>query len=59
MDKLKIILRVVTFCIIGIILFCILQNIFIPKTEYTTIIKEFYEEPQDSLDILFMGDSSI
>ena len=59
MDKLKIILRVVTFCIIGIILFCILQNIFIPKTEYTTIIKEFYEEPKDSLDILFMGDSSI
>lgn len=59
MDKLKIVLRVVTFCIIGIILFGILQNIFIPKTEYTTIIKEFYEEPQDSLDILFMGDSSI
>ena len=59
MDKLKIILRVVTFGIIGIILFWILQNIFIPKTEYTTIIKEFYEEPKDSLDILFMGDSSI
>ena len=59
MDKLKIVLRVITFCIIGIILFWILQNIFIPKTEYSTIIREFYEEPQDSLDVLFMGDSSI
>ena len=59
MDKLKIILRIITFTIIGIILFFILSNILVPKTEYTTIIKGFYEEPKDTLDILFIGDSSI
>ena len=30
-----------------------------PKTSYTKIIKEFYKEPKDSLDVVFVGDSSI
>lgn len=59
MKKVKTILRLVIFVIIGILIFWILTNIILPKTAYTTIIGEFYEEPENSLDVVFIGDSSI
>lgn len=61
----KIIIRVICFFIIGIILFCIVTNIMIPKWITTTdnrmtyIIQGFYEEPKDSLDVIFMGNSDV
>ena len=30
-----------------------------PKTLYSKIVKEFYKEPKNSLDIVFVGDSSV
>lgn len=59
MNKIKTILRVVIFAIIGIVIFWVLTNVLLPKTEYTTIMGEFYQEPTNSLDVIFIGDSSI
>ena len=42
-----------------VLIFYILTKLVIPKTSYTKIIKEFYKEPKDSLDVVFVGDSSI
>lgn len=59
MKKIKIILRVIIFIIIGISIFYILTNILVPKTAYSSILREFYNEPENSLDVIFIGDSSI
>lgn len=59
MSKFKIVLRVVLFIVIGIGIFCVLTNILVPKTMYTAIIEGFYKEPKNSLDVIFIGDSSI
>lgn len=65
MNKLKTIFRVLIFCLIGILLFLLITPIFIPKTinakkgEYRNIIQGFYKEPKNTLDVVFIGDSSI
>lgn len=59
MNKFKIVLKVVLFIVIGTGILCILNNILVPKTAYTSILKEFYREPKNSLDVIFIGDSSI
>lgn len=59
MSKLKIVLKVVLFIVIGIGISCILNNVLVPKTSYSAIIEGFYKEPKNSLDVIFIGDSSI
>ena len=59
MNKLKIILRVIIFAIIGIILFLLITPIFVPKTIYKTILQGFYDEPKNTIDVVFIGDSSV
>lgn len=65
MSKLKTIIRVLIFGIVGIIIFFLVSPIFIPKTIneergfYRAIIQGFYTEPDNSLDVIFLGDSSV
>lgn len=59
METIKQIIKVIAFIIIGIILFSLLNPIFIPKTSNRTIIQGFYAEPKKSLDVVFVGDSAI
>jgi len=59
MNQLKIITKIIIFIIIGILIFSILTCIIVPKTKYEKFIKGFYEEPENSLDVVFVGDSSI
>lgn len=65
MKKLAIVTKVVVFFIIGVVLFFLISPIFVPKTInkkngfYRTIIQGFYQEPENSLDAVFVGDSSI
>lgn len=59
MKKSKIILHIVLFIVIGICINCLFTKILLPKTMHTTIIKGIYEEPENSLDVAFIGDSSI
>lgn len=61
----KIIIRIICFLLIGLILLGIVTNIMIPKwittkdNRMTYIIQGFYEEPKDSLDVVFMGNSDV
>lgn len=61
----KTLIRALVFVVIGILLFFLVTPIFIPKTIneergfYRAIIQGFYEEPENSLDAVFIGDSSI
>lgn len=68
MDKkssFKIVLKILSFIIIGLIILSIINKIFIPKwitvkdNRMTYILKGFYEEPEDSLDVIFMGNSDV
>lgn len=65
MKNLKILFKILVFCIIGAILFLLITPIFIPKTInenlglYRATLQGFYTEPKNSLDVVFIGDSSI
>lgn len=65
MDKFKIILRIIIFAVIGILIFFLITPIFMPKTInekkgfYRAFIQGFYTEPKDSLDVIFLGESSV
>ena len=65
MKKFKTMVKGFIFILIGILLFLLLTPIFIPKTInaqrgfYRAIIQSFYTEPKNSLDVVFIGDSSI
>lgn len=66
-DKLniKVIMKVIIFLIIGFVILHILTKILMPKwisvedNRMTYIIKGFYKEPKNSLDIVFMGNSDV
>ncbi len=59
------IIKIMIFLLIGLILLNITTRIFIPKwitskdNRMTYIVKGFYEEPKDSLDVIFMGNSDV
>ena len=61
----KITAKIIFFILILLILLHILDRIFIPKwleekdNRMTQIIKGFYSEPKNSLDVVFMGNSDI
>ena len=61
----KIIIKVICFLLIGLMLLWGLGKIFIPKwitvkdNRMTHIMKGFYQEPKDSLDVIFMGNSDV
>lgn len=61
----KIVLRILSFLIIGCILLHVITKVFIPKwttvkdNRMTYIVKGFYQEPKDSLDVIFMGNSDV
>ena len=65
MKKLVIVMRALIFFMIGILLFLFLSPLFVPKTGnskkgfYRAIIQGFYDEPENSLDAVFIGESSI
>lgn len=64
-NKINIIIRIVFLLLIGLILLYITTKIFIPKwitakdNRMTYIVKGFYEEPKDSIDVIFMGNSDV
>ena len=61
----NIVLKVLSFVIIGLIILNVLGKVFIPKwitvkdNRITYIVKGFYEEPKNSLDVIFMGNSDV
>ena len=61
----NIVLKVLSFVIIGLIILNVLGKVFIPKwitvkdNRMTYIVKGFYEEPKNSLDVIFMGNSDV
>ena len=61
----NIVLKVLSFVVIGLIILNILGKVFMPKwttvkdNRMTYIVKGFYEEPKDSLDVIFMGNSDV
>lgn len=61
----KVIIGIICFIFIGIILLHIATQILIPKwivpkdSRMTYVMKGFYEEPKNSLDVLFMGNSDV
>ena len=61
----KIFIKLICFLAIGFILLQIATKIFMPKwitskdSRMTYIIKGFYEEPKNSLDVIFMGNSDV
>lgn len=64
LDK-KVIIKIICFFLIGVLLFYIATKILIPKwitvkdNRMTYIINGFYNEPKDSLDVVFMGNSDV
>lgn len=61
----KIIIKVICFFLIGFLLLYVATKILIPKwitvkdNRMTYIIKGFYNEPKNSLDVVFMGNSDV
>ncbi len=61
----KIIMKLIVFLLIGFMILQVLTRILIPKwvtvddNRMTFIIKGFYEEPKNSLDVIFMGNSDV
>lgn len=61
--NLKIVIKIIVFILIGLIIFALLSRILCPswiRDDGTTIaIKGFYNEPKDTLDAVFVGNSSV
>lgn len=64
-ETMSIIVKVICFGIIGIIILHVLTKILIPKwitpedNRMSYIVGGFYEEPKNSLDVIFMGNSDV
>lgn len=58
-EILKIGLKFIAFSLIGFGIMLLLNNILLPTTEYTKAMKDFYDEPKNSLDVVFFGDSGV
>ena len=63
--KRKVIMKIIVFILVGYLLFWSTTKIMIPKwttpkdNRMTYIIKGFYKEPKNSLDVIFMGNSDV
>ena len=61
--NLKLIFKIISFILIGIIIFILLSAIIVPhwtRNDGTTVvIKSFYNEPKDTIDAVFIGNSSV
>lgn len=61
----KIIIKIICFLLIGALLLSVITKIFVPKwikpkdNRMSYIIKGFYKEPKNSLDVVFMGNSDV
>lgn len=59
------IIKIICFLLIGIVLFCVATNIVVPKwvtpkdNRMSYIMQGFYQEPKNSLDVIFMGNSDV
>lgn len=57
------IIRTIIFILIGILLFGFMNILFMPEwmkpEDVTLVVRGFYEEKENSLDVLFIGDSNI
>ncbi len=64
-ESLKIIIKIIIFIIIGFVLLQIATNLLMPKwtttkdNRMTYIMRGFYKEPKNSLDVVFMGNSDV
>lgn len=52
-------LYVVSFILAFILIFAVLQPVFIHKDDSGVSIRQFYNEPEDSLDVLIVGKSNV
>lgn len=65
MNTKKIIIKIICFVLIGLMLLYVAGKILMPKwttskdNRMTYIIKGFYNEPKNSLDVVFMGNSDV
>lgn len=63
--NIQIVIKIICFFTIGILLFYTATKILIPKwisvkeNRMTYIVKGFYKEPKNSLDVVFMGNSDV
>ena len=55
----KEIIKTIIFILILIFILFELEKIFIPASKHSTIISEFYNEPKNTLDVIFVGESGI
>lgn len=55
----KEIIRAVIFILVLVIILLGLAKIFVPESKHSTIISEFYNEPKNTLDVIFVGESSV
>ena len=55
----KEILRAIIFILILIYILLALEKVFVPASKHSTIISEFYNEPKNTLDVIFIGESGI
>ena len=55
----KTVIKIIIFSLIAFGILIVLNSIFKPKSNYTKIVKNFYKEPKDSLDVVFVGDSTV
>ena len=51
----KEIIRAIIFILILVIILLVLSKIFVPASKHSTIISEFYNEPKNTLDVIFVG----
>lgn len=62
-ERNKIIIRVIAFFIIGIFLFNLISTILLPdwidNSDVSLTIRGLYEEPENSLDVIFVGNSNV
>lgn len=55
----KIFLKIIIFILIFSLIWGILTIILVPKWKMTYMLKGFYKEPKNSIDVLFMGSSNM
>ena len=59
-DKIIKIIKVIVFLILLFMLLKLLSGIFVPKiSQEIQTVKSFYTEPENTLDIVFLGDSAV
>lgn len=61
--NIKLIIKIIVFILIGLIIFALLSSILVPDfisaDGSRVAIRGFYNEPKDSLDAVFVGNSSV